>query len=276
MESVSVSTKQLLERLETLRASLATSGESDGHHQRTAANYECQQCKDELGYLVRDESGNEKWRICECVERRRQKRLFKSSNISGEFQHITFDGFVLDGRPQCVHSAYNAVQHYLANFESLRGTANNSIALLGVPGSGKTHLLIAAANALLAQGVGVLYFPWVEGSNELRGAVAKKADVQAKIDAMKNVDVLFIDDLFKGRKEVKDFQLEWLFEVVNYRYLNHLPLMVSSERYFDQIFSIDEGIGRRIFERSRAHKVDMLLGQDEEGALNYSIQGVEK
>ena len=202
--------------------------------------------------------------------------MFKSSNISGEFQHITFDNFVLDGRPECVHNAYNAVQHYLANFESLRGTANNSIALLGVPGSGKTHLLIAAANALLAQGVGVLYFPWVEGSNELRDAVAKKADVQAKIDAMKNVDVLFIDDLFKGRKEVKDFQLEWLFEVVNYRYLNHLPMMVSSERYFDQILSIDEGIGRRIFERSRAHKVDMQLGQDEEGALNYSIQGVEK
>ena len=272
MESISVSTKQLLERLEKLRTSLVTLGESDGRLQKTLANYECQQCKDELGYLVRDDQGNEKWRICDCVEGRRQKRLFKSSNISGEFQRVTFDNFVLDGRPECVRSAYYAVQHYLANFESLRGTKNNSIALLGVPGSGKTHLLIAAANTLLAQGIGVLYFPWVEGSNELRDAVAKKADVQAKIDAMKNVDVLFIDDLFKGRKEVKDFQLEWLFEVVNYRYLNHLQMMVSSERYFDQIFSIDEGIGRRIFERSRAHKVDMQLGQDEKGVLNYSIR----
>ncbi len=198
--------------------------------------------------------------------------MLKSSNISGEFQQITFDGFVLDGRPQCVHNAYNAVQHYLANFESLRGTANNSIALHGVPGSGKTRLLIAASNALLAQGVGVLYFPWVEGSNELRDAVAKKADVQAKIDAMKNVDVLFIDDLFKGRKEVKDFQREFLFEVTNYRYLKHLPMIISREWFIDQILSVDEGIGRRIFERSRAHKVDMQLGENEEDVLNYSIR----
>lgn len=217
------------------------------------------------------------WRQCACVEERRRKRLFKSSHITEAFQQIGFDSFALDGRPECVKRAFYTTKHWLEVFENVRHTEQNSISLLGVPGSGKTHLLIAVANELLHRGISVLYFPWAEGSNELRDAVAKKADVQAKIDAMKTVDVLFIDDLFKGRKEIKDFQLEWLFEVVNYRYLNHLPLMVSSEKFSYEILSIDEGIGRRIYERSKSHLVNMLLGEGEEKMqLNYSIRGEGK
>ena len=251
--------------------------------QKQTANYECPKCKDELGFLVpvktsyfvdgeTKEYETHEWRQCACVEERRRKRLFKSSHITEAFQQISFDSFVLDGRPACIHDAYYSVRHWLDVFDSIRHTARNSIALLGEPDTGKTHLLIAASNVLINRGVSVLYFPWVEGSNELREAVAKKEDVQSRIDAMKTVDVLYIDDLYKGRKEPTEFQQEWLFEVVNYRYLNNLPLMVSSELFVDQLIKFDKGIARRIYEPAQTHKVDMVLGKEEVGmVLNYNI-----
>lgn len=238
-------------------------------------SYECKRCKDELGYLITAEDGTkELWHICECVSERRQKRLLKSSNITEEFQKFDFENFTIANRPQCVLKAYEKAKFYADQFKNIQEQKSRVIGItfLGIPGSGKTHLLTAVANSLLTRGIEVLYFPWVDGSNELRNTVRQKADVQAQIDHMKSVQVLYIDDLFKGRKEPSEFQLEWLFEVVNFRYLNRLPMLVSSEKYIHQILEIDEGIGRRIYERSRDFKVDMILAKGEEGMqLNYSI-----
>ncbi len=234
--------------------------------------YECPICKDELGLLITDDHGVEYWRACSCVNERRLKRLLMSSRITEEFRRLSLGNFTLKNRPSCVKSAYRIANEYLDDFETIRNAKHNSILFVGRPGSGKTHLLIAVANALLAKGFGVLYFPWVEGSNELRDAVKNNHDANAILKRMKEIDVLFIDDLYKGRKQPTEYQLEWLFEVVNYRYLNRLPMMVSSEKYMDLILEIDEGIGRRIFERSSGYMVSMVLEQGEENMpLNYSV-----
>ncbi len=246
----------------------------------TAHEYECPDCKDENGYLVhemaRDAEGNEYrkdyWRVCECVERKRVARLFRSSNITEAFRQITFDDFTLEGRPKCVHSAYHAVRDYVDHFDEIRRSDSNSIALLGKPGSGKTHLLIAASNVLINRGVGVLYFPWAEGSDEILQASREDDDTYSKrIEAMKHVDVLFIDDLFKGRTVPTDFQMKWLFAVINYRYLNNLPMFISSERTANKLRGIDDAIERRIYERSGPFLIEMLLDKSERGMhLNYS------
>lgn len=90
-----------------------------------------------------------------------------------------------------------------------------------------------------------------------------------KVQQMQQVEVLFIDDMFKGRKEPTPFQLEQLFSIVNYRYLNNKPMLISSERDIDQMCEIDEAIGSRIYEMCQDYTV-LLKGNSKE--LNYRLR----
>lgn len=208
---------------------------------------------------------------CKCQQERRQERLFKSSRITEQFRSVGFRGFETTNRPQCVRDALNIALDYYHRFEEIKSTRQNSMALLGPPGSGKTHLLMAVCNGLMRQEVGVHYFPWVEGFGDLKDNLD---ELESRLEVMRQVDVLFIDDLFKGRTFPTDFQLEQLFSVVNYRYNERKPMLVSSERDIDAISEIDQGIARRLWEPSKGHRALMGLTKDESDAgmiLNYSF-----
>jgi DNA replication protein DnaC len=59
-------------------------------------------------------------------------------------------------------------------------------------------------------------------------------------------DILLIDDLFKGKITEADTNI--VFEIINYRYLNKLPVIISSEHLVEKLLGIDEAIGSRIYE----------------------------
>lgn len=127
--------------------------------------------------------------------------------------------------------------------------------MLGNSGSGKTHLLTAISNNLLDKGILVLYFPFVEGFNELKSDFD---DLNNRIERMQKTDVLFIDDLFKGRKDNTPFQIEQMFGVINYRYINHLPILISSEKTIEDLLRIDEALGSRIYEMCKDYTVEVI------------------
>lgn len=226
--------------------------------------YQCRKCKDEEGYIVRNDNGIEVWKFCECRDKKRIQRLMKASQITDEFKKKSFSNFRCEGRPALIQDAYETVVEYWEAIPEIKDSRKNSIALLGIPGCGKTHLLMAVSNNLLDNGHGVLYFPWVEGFNDL------KADfdlAEEKIRRMQSVEFLFIDDLFKGRKEPTDYQREQLFAVVNYRYLNNKPILISSEWDFDQICRFDMGVGSRLYEMCKDFAVQIKGGKE----LNYRL-----
>ncbi|UOF90823.1 ATP-binding protein [Fodinisporobacter ferrooxydans] len=242
-------------------------------NQSNSATIFCKKCNDEAGYLVKDDNDNDIWRMCDCVEQRRARRLMRTSELTDELRKLGFKNFLKDGRPACVMRAYETASNYYRQFDHVRYDRQNSIALLGVPGTGKTHLLVAACNNLLTKGISVLYFPHVEGFNNLKDNLD---ELETKIGYMKNVDVLYWDDLFKGRKTPTDFQLEQFFGVINYRYLNNKPIMVSSEKTVDQLMDIDQAIASRIYEMCKHFLVIMELTPEEKAAgmkLNYRLEG---
>ncbi|OMF70475.1 hypothetical protein BK142_23660 [Paenibacillus glucanolyticus] len=226
--------------------------------------YHCHKCKDDEWIIKKNEDDREYAVPCECRKERAAERLMRSSRITPEFQSKRFNNFVQEGRPYQVVEALKAACNYVRDLDD-KNIPKGGIALLGRPGCGKTHLLMAIANYLLALGTQVIYFPFVEGFNEIK---ANLDSLETRIYQLQQADVLYIDDLFKGRKEITDFVIEQTFAIINYRYLEKKPILISSEKTIAGLCEIDEGIGSRINEMCRDYRVILQGGIE----LNYRLQ----
>lgn len=223
--------------------------------------------------MERNEEGIEVYRFCECRDRNALDRSFRSSKITTEFSNKTFDNFDISGRPQPVADAYRFARLYAENFQEIKDDRHNSICLLGRPGCGKTHLLMAVCNHLMKTKYlydvirfpTLLYFPWVEGFNEIKDDLDL---TEERITRMQKVDVLYIDDMWKGRARPTPFQLEQMFAVINYRYNERKPVIISSERDIDEMVDLDEGIGSRINQMCRDFRIILKGGRE----LNYRLR----
>ncbi|MBH0171048.1 ATP-binding protein [Fictibacillus sp. 18YEL24] len=214
---------------------------------------------------------------CDCSIKRKIQKIMKSSEITDAFKKMAFSNFERVGKHELIQEAYQCAIDYYRDFDSIKGDRCNSISLLGQPGCGKTHLLTAIANNLIhKKQVSVLYFPFVEGFNDLKDNFDL---LEEKLSNMKKVDVLFIDDLFKpvttdskeGRKRkprATEWQIEQIYAVINFRYLNHKPMLISSELNVDELIDIDEALGTRIYQMSKDYTVVI---EGDRKLLNYRL-----
>lgn len=101
--------------------------------------------------------------------------------------------------------------------------------------------------------------------NELSITTQYPAD---KYNLLGNTDIIVkipdVDDLLKGRITESDVNI--LYEIVNYRYMNNLPFIISTEKSIGELLSFDEAIGSRIIEMCRGNIVQ-LQGKE----LNYRL-----
>jgi DNA replication protein DnaC len=217
----------------------------------------CFKCNDE-GVIKIDERTV---KLCECREQARIEKLFRSSRITPAFQLKTFDNFNLKGRSDLVQKMYRGSRTYANDFDAVRTAENNWLTMLGQPGSGKTHLAMATANELLKRSIPVLYIPHNETMNEFKDLLRTDDGIKNRTEEMKKVAVLAWDDLFKNWNPKRTFEIDIAFEVLNYRYLNLLPTIITSEKGPDKLLGIDEAIGSRIIERSKGRLI-VVQGQE--------------
>lgn len=185
-------------------------------------------------------------------------KLFERSGIN-RFGFKDYNAY----NEQLVVAKESAI-HYTKQFKEIRNTKHNSIALLGQPGSGKTHLGSAISNNLMTDGVPVVYVLYTEIMPKLKQSYMDAENYNKEFGRLKNACVLFLDDLFK---EYSEADIKYVFELVNHRNNKHLPMIISSEKTMNEILNIDIGTGRRILEMCRNHTVE-LIGRD----LNYSLK----
>lgn len=256
MQNLGQTAKDLLSRLQNLRDTTKAIShqselkKSEEKPEKSRNSYECERCGDENGYLILH-NGMQVWKECECLPAKRVKRIMRMSEITPEMQNKTFENFETINKSNQVKYAKDIAATYYLKFDEIRQQRNNSFAIVGQVGSGKTHLLFAICNALIVDGVQVIYFPYVEGMNDLK---SKFDLLEEKTDRLKKASVLFIDDLFKGRDKPTDWQIEMMFAIINYRYLNHLPILLTSEKDYDTLLEIDEAIGSRIYEMTKGYR----------------------
>jgi len=110
-----------------------------------------------------------------------------------------------------------------------------SLAILGVPGMGKTHLAIAIGWDWLEQGRTVLYYHVADFLNTLRDGFKRGAvdAYSSKIAFAKNCSLFILDDL--GTERQTEFATEQLDLVIDHRYVNKKSLIVTSNLAMDEL-----------------------------------------
>lgn len=209
---------------------------------------------------------------CECQEINNLKNILKRSGISEEYLKFNFKQFKPNSKVT-THAKNKAVD-YVMKFVEIKKERSNSIAFLGKVGSGKTHLSISIANALMNQGIVVLYMQFRDAITALKQNVIDEAFYQEQIRRYKNAKVLLIDDLFKGslrQGKVNESDVSIMFEIINHRYLNKSPIIISSEYGPEEILEFDEAVGSRILDMCKNFMVN--IGEIES---NYRLKDILK
>ena len=212
-------------------------------------DYDCPDCLNR-GYFVRvDEQGLRRNEECRCMAiRSNRNRLEKSGlkDLVGRYSFATWQT-----RESWQQGALEMAQRFVED------PAGHWFVMAGQVGAGKSHLCTAVAAALMEKGMPARYMLWRDTAVQAKAVVNDDAAYAALVGPLKRIKVLYIDDLFKGAK-VTPGDVNLAFELLNSRYNDSGKITIlSSERTMDQLLDIDEAVGSRVYERSKAFYLEL-------------------
>ncbi len=162
-----------------------------------------------------------------------RERLFSLSHLE-ELRGLTFESFKTQGhkggspmQADSLEWAFNRSKQYAA-------TLNGWLLLQGGFGCGKTHLAAAIANFAVGMGVPTLFLTVPDLLDTLRFSYdSEDTTFEERFDEIRNAPLLVLDDF--GTQNATGWAQEKLFQIVNYRYINKLPLVVTTNLDLDDI-----------------------------------------
>jgi len=160
--------------------------------------------------------------------------IINRSMIGKRFEDCSFDNFKLLTKK---HGEAYALCKDVLNGES------DGVVLLGPPGRGKTHLLVALAkefneeasltlgsedNHVVVESAGnrIAFWPHKELVSRLREESKSDGLFTVVVDECKECDLLILDDF--GSEKISDFTATTIEEVLDYRHRDCLPIAISS------------------------------------------------
>lgn len=216
---------------QALAARLRTMMEADGIPWPLATTstlgsvaHQCERCGD-LGYVRLDVAVDDpqfgKMLPCPYCQKGRELRaaaaMTRTSQYCVQLPDKRFDDF--QKRGGAVDKALMAAQRFAEN-------PQRCLVLWGdKKGTGKTHLCAAAVNRLRERGVPVGFFTAPDLLDLLRGGYAR-GDYDTLLNGLRNLDVLALDDM--GVEKETDWATEKFFQIINHRYNQNLPLLIST------------------------------------------------
>lgn len=207
-------------------------------------NVDCPVCGN-TGSVIYQKDGTAYSRECDCMARRRSIRRIKHSGIADMMARYTFDAY------EVPDAARLEIKHRAKRFAE---DDTGWFYLAGQSGSGKTHICTAICSRLIERGKDVYYMKWRDESRLIK-AVINTDEAEGKLDRLKRIPVLYIDDFFKGGCGEADIRLA--FEIINARYNDSaLRTVMSSEMSIKQLLETDEALGGRIYERSKGYMLN--------------------
>lgn len=190
--------------------------------------------------------GHEKFgkiEVCVCrsvdVAEKARARLYALSSLE-RLKHLTFENFNLTGNPKSKH-AMTQIERDNLEFaktvcQDFSERLEGWILLEGSYGCGKTHLAAAIANAAVSRGVPTLFITVPDLLDSLRFAYnSPETTFEERLNDIRNASLLVMDDF--GTQNTTGWGQEKLFQIINYRYINQLPTVVTTNLVLDEIES---------------------------------------
>lgn len=190
---------------------------------------------------------------CKCRDMAIAKAQWTAAGINPEKSNQTFTNFQVWNKSS--ETAKKTAMSYYKIFEEVRNSRRNSIMFCGQVGSGKTHLCIALALNFIKKGCKVVYMPYRDVITAIKQNMLDEEFYKKQLSKFQNAEILLIDDLYKGK--INDSDINIMFEIINHRYLNQMPIIVSSEFTTERMLNFDEAIGSRIYEMCKDYIVQI-------------------
>jgi len=261
-------------RYEELKAEHYNNSEGELHLED---GYNCDICKNK-GYvakvLTNEQFGYyyEVMTPCKCQKIRRAIHRLNRSGLKNIVKDYTFDKY--ESAEPWQRTIKTTAQQFLKDQE------NNWFFIGGQSGAGKTHICTAIAVYYIKHGKEVKYMLWRDEITKIKAVVNEVDQYSQLMTALKETDVLYIDDLFKSGKgedgkpkPPTSADINAAFEIINYRYNNpKLVTIISSERTLVELNDIDEAIAGHIAEKSKAGGYCINLKKDK--SRNWRLKGL--
>ncbi len=174
---------------------------------------------------------------------RKCDEMFKFSLIDSRFKESTFEHYIEnESNAKVLKIAKNYVEH----FDELYAK-NKGLLFYGEPGTGKSFLASCIANALLQKNVPLIVTSIIKLTNA-SSPFSKETEEQRKfIDKMNAAKLLLLDDF--GAERVTDYKMEQVFEIIDSRYGEKRPMIITTNLSLQQMQNEPDIRKRRVYER---------------------------
>ncbi len=161
----------------------------------------------------------------------RQAKLRELSNL-GAFADKTFSNFYVDTLNYSETMTNSLKSAYDNALRFARKEGLGWLVLSGTYGCGKTHLAAAIGNAWLQQGDMVLFVTAPDLLDYLRSSFQPGAEsYNDTFERVRRANLLILDDL--GVENPSEWSKEKLFQLLNYRYNEKLPTVITTNTDID-------------------------------------------
>lgn len=194
-----------------------------------ATDSTCPKCGG-TGFIIVEGANLSGAKPCDCRFQGRAERMEDRSQIPPLYRHASFDNFVVPGpdNPIARRDLTNvllAVKNYVRDFPN---DARPGLLLIGEPGTGKTHLAIAAMRRIIEKGFECLFTDYQALLDRIRSGYdpssnsANKEAYKVALDS----EVLLLDDL--GAHRVTDWVEDTITSIVTHRCNNRKALIATT------------------------------------------------
>jgi DNA replication protein DnaC len=243
----------------TSKASTPISSNTDAAPSDLPGDPDCPVCGG-VGYLRLDlplgHPDFGKVQPCTCRQARLShqvhNRLYAMSNLE-KLHHLTFENFQPRGRIGLGPLQANTLERAYNQASQFAGHLDGWLFIHGPYGCGKTHLAAAIANFAVSLGVPTLFLTVPDLLDALRFAYQDPEETfEQRFEEIRRSQLLVMDDF--GTQNATPWAQEKLFQILNYRYINRLPTVITSNLELEEI---EERIRSRLGDPELVTRLDI-------------------